>query len=74
MLAIEMGWPPCGVLVEARRWTASQDVRLKFFGKSSFVDLALVVGSTKFQGDGEEMELGPNKWPGSPWWPCKLPV
>lgn len=42
-----------------------QDVGLKFLGKSSFVDLALVVGSTKFQGDGEEMELGPNKWPGS---------
>lgn len=38
---------------------------LKFLGKSSFVDLALVVGSTKFQGDGEEMELGPNKCPSS---------
>lgn len=38
---------------------------IKFLGKSSFVDLALVVGSTKFQGNGEKMELGPNKWPGS---------
>lgn len=44
-----------------------QDVGLKFLGKGSFVDLALPVGSTKFQGGRRTDGVGTKQ---VAWQPC----